>query len=144
MSKRTRAKSGGMEPDVVFPSIPSFVPKSQLPTTKSIIGVLRHLTAGRAAQTRHDMAVKEVSKQVYAKWYHDTIYCMSLRSIERKVGELWGVFREGKKRYAAGRSDGKAITRYKEIAEKAEQLFDVFASTEKRELVSVRQSGVSA
>ena len=54
MPPKTRVKSGGIEPDVLFPSMPKFVSSSQLPTVKSVIGVMRHLTAAKVA---HDEAV---------------------------------------------------------------------------------------
>lgn len=78
---KTRANSGGIDPDVLFPPVPIFVPRSQLPTLKSVIGVLRHTTA---AKIPHDKAVREVSKLVFAKWFHDTVYCIPVRSVERR------------------------------------------------------------
>ena len=54
LAPKTRAKSGGIEPDVLFLSVPEFVSSSQLPTVKSVIGVMRHLTAAKVA---HDGAV---------------------------------------------------------------------------------------
>ena len=54
MPPKTRAKSGGIEPDVLFQSVSEFVSSSQLPTMKSVIGVMRHLTATKVA---HDEAV---------------------------------------------------------------------------------------
>ena len=54
MPPKTRVKSGGIEPDVLFPSMPKFVSSSQLPTVESVIGVMRHLTAAKVA---HDEAV---------------------------------------------------------------------------------------
>ena len=54
MPPKTRAKYGGIEPDVLFPSVPKFVSSTQLPTVKSVIGVMRHLTA---AKVTHDKAV---------------------------------------------------------------------------------------
>ena len=54
MPPKTRAKSGGIEPDVLLPSVPKFVSSSQLTTVKSVIGVMRHLTA---AKVTHDEAL---------------------------------------------------------------------------------------
>ena len=54
MPPNTRVKSGGIEPDVLFPSMPKFVSSSQLPTVKSVIGVMRHLTVAKVV---HDEAV---------------------------------------------------------------------------------------
>ena len=41
MPPKTRTKSGGIEPDVLFPSVLKFVPSSQLSTEKGVIGVHR-------------------------------------------------------------------------------------------------------
>ena len=87
--KRTRSKSGGFDPDIVFPTMPQFMPPSQLPTIKSVIGVLKHMTCGGAAKTKHSDAVRETSKLVYAKWYHDTVYCISLSSVARRIEDIW-------------------------------------------------------
>ena len=54
MPPKTRVKWGGIEPDVLFPSMPKFVSSSQFPTVKSVTGVMRHLTAAKVA---HDEAV---------------------------------------------------------------------------------------
>ena len=54
MPLKTRAKSGGIEPDVLFLSVPEFISSSQLPTVESVIGVMRHLIAAKVA---HDEAV---------------------------------------------------------------------------------------
>ena len=48
--KNTRASTGGIDPYVMFPVMEAFLPSNQLPTHKSVIGVLRHLTSGGARQ----------------------------------------------------------------------------------------------
>ena len=133
MPPKTRTKSGGIEPDVVFPAIPKFLPSSQLPTLKSVIGVLRHLTSGGKSNVKHDDAVKEVTKQVYAKWFHDTVYCISFRGIEKKVTKLWKTFKEGKKRLNENNGVGKAVEEYKVIAAQADHLFDIGTSSKEQE-----------
>ena len=50
MPLKTRAKYGGIEPDNLFLSVPKFVSSSQLPTVKSVIGVMRHLTAAKVTR----------------------------------------------------------------------------------------------
>ena len=132
MPPKTRNQSGGIDPSVVFPSMPKFLPSSQLPTIKSVIGVLQHLVlqnlASGVPQTSHKDAVREVAKLVYAKWYHDTVYCLPLNGIDRKLEKMWATFREGKKRFASGQG-GKAVEDYRKIAEQSEKLFDVGATT---------------
>ena len=48
----------GVHPDVLFPAIPDLQPTTQLPTVKTVIGILRHLTIKRVS---HNDAVREVS-----------------------------------------------------------------------------------
>ena len=88
---KRRSSGPILDPDIVFPPLEIFMHPTMLPTTKSVIGVLRHLTQNKLS---HDEASKEVSKLIYAKWYHDSIYCLSQRSIERKVKALWKDSRE--------------------------------------------------
>lgn len=129
MPPKTRKQSGGIDPAVVFPVLPKFVPSSQLPTIKSVIGVLQNLTVGGLSgffQISHKEAVREVAKLVYAKWYHDTVYTIPLYAIVRKMEKMWDTFREGKKRYARG---GKAVEEYNKIVEEADNLFDIGALT---------------
>ena len=54
-------------------------------------------------------AVREVAKWVYAKWFHDTIYCISLNAIQDRLEKMWNIFKEGNKRFNAGLLDGKAV-----------------------------------
>ena len=93
MPPKTRKQSGGIDPGVVFPTMEKFTPLSQLPTIKSVIGVLQSLTAGGGIQTSHKVAVREVGKLVLAKWYHDTVYCVPLNGVVRKVEKLWDIQR---------------------------------------------------
>ena len=143
MPPKTRNKSGGIDPAVVFPSMPQFMPSSQLPTNKSILGVLLHMTSGGAAQTKHSDAVREVSKLTYAKWYHDTVFCISLSSVVRRVDEMWQTFREGRRRYGEGRVDGKAMEKYKELVNNVNKLFDIGATTAKQRQNCLDDWGVS-
>ena len=87
-----------------------------------MIGVLRHLTIGGKKNVKHKTAVTEVVKLVYSKWYHDTVYCLSFMSMERKLGDLWKDFREGKKRLSDARGyNNKAVQKYKELVENGDK-----------------------
>ena len=100
MAAKTRHSSGPvLDADVVFPSMEKFLHKAKLPSIKSVIGVLRYLTNKKV---KHDAAVREVTKLVYSKWYHDTVYCINMRAMERKLSDLWKDFREGRRRVAEG------------------------------------------
>ena len=116
-----------LDPDIVFPPMEKFFHPSKLPTVKSVIGVFRHFTLKKVP---HETAVKEVVKSVYSKWFHDTV---SIRTMERRLSELWKEFREGKKKLAEGKGDQfKVVRKYKEIVENSDTLWDVYAKDDKR------------
>ena len=83
--KRSRRQSGEpvWEADH-FPANAKFQPPTKLPTFKSVIGRVRYLTQGGAYQMQRDMAIKQVALEVESKYYHDTVYCIPLRTIERE------------------------------------------------------------
>ena len=108
---QTRHKSGGLDPSVVFPVLSNFSPPTMLPTHRSIIGVLQNVIKGSpgATQISTKDAVREVAKMIYAKYYHDTVYCISLPGIIYKLDKIWSIFKAGQKRFNAGRMTGKEM-----------------------------------
>ena len=103
MGDRTRNRSGGpvLDPDINFPPMSHYVPKSQLPTNGCVISMVRFLLnggAGGCGVWSLQMCLREVAKQVYAKYYHDTVYCFSVSTIERRLKELMETFNGGRKR----------------------------------------------
>ena len=127
MSK-TRSTGIIYNADIDFPLAKNFQPPTKLPTLQSVISMIRyHLEIGNGRVTT-TMAVREVAKQVYAKYYHDTVFCVSLSTIQRKVEITWKQFREGRKRYReAATKDSPAVQQYKELFHTKSELFDVFA-----------------
>ena len=109
MPPKTRKSSGGMDLNVLFPEIENFLHPTKLPVIKSVIGVMRHLMAGGKARMSVKEASREVAKRVYAKWFHDTIYCISLNAVMDRLEKMWLTFKEGKRRFNEGRLDGKAV-----------------------------------
>ena len=101
MPPKTRNESRDINPDVIFPSLDKFQHPTKLPTNKSVIGVLQSLTSGGAVRTRHDDAAREVAKLVYSKWFHDTVYCIHLNAVFKRIKKMWETFREGRKRFNA-------------------------------------------
>ena len=92
MPPKTRHQSGDINPDVEFPVLDQFQRPTQLPTYKSVIGVLQSLTAGGKVNRSHDEAVREVAKQLYAKWFHDTVYCLALNTIQDAGLQIYSIF----------------------------------------------------
>ena len=150
MPPKTRKSSGGMDPNVLFPAMTNFLHPTKLPAIKSVIGVMRHLMAGGKARMAVKEAAREVAKRVYAKWFHDTIFCISLSTIVDRLEKMWLTFKEGKRRFNEGRLDGKAVQvlnchccidhvpnlvlqEYKsQLADRANNLFDIAATTPKQ------------
>ena len=142
---QTRHKSGGLDPSVVFPVLSNFSPPTMLPTHRSIIGVLQNVIKGSpgATQISTKDAVREVAKMIYAKYYHDTVYCISLPGIIYKLDKIWSIFKAGQKRFNAGRMTGKEMDEYKELVEKADKLFDVGTTTSDQEDQCKKNWGVT-
>ena len=127
--KKTRAQSGGIDPDINFPALHQFSYPSKLPTVADVIGLLCHFTHSGGSGHNHQWATREVAKQVYVKWYHDTVFCLPLSTVERRVSDMWTEFREGRKRYKEGRTEGPALDKLRRLVEDKGKLFDVGATT---------------
>ena len=125
----TRSSGCLLHPDVTFPSLAKFDNPKKLPTNGSVIGVLRHLTENKFT---HDDAVVEVSKLVYSKWFHDTVYCITLQAIRKKMRKMWDIFREGRKRYQEGKTSGKAIDQFTKLTSVSDDLFDIYTENNER------------
>ena len=86
-----------------------------------------HLEMGSGRVTTN-MAAREVAKRVYAKYYHDTVFCVSLSTIQRRVEGIWKQFIEGRKRYGqTGKENLLSVKQYKELFHTKSELFHVFA-----------------
>ena len=125
MPPKTRRESGDINPDVEFPVLDRFQHPTKLPTYKSVIGVLQSLTAGGKQQVKHEDAVREVTKQVYSKWYHDTVFCLHIETVRDRMVKMWDIFREGRRRFREGRKTGSAIDAYKALVAKKDSLYDI-------------------
>ena len=124
-SRATRSSGPLLDPDVVFPESEHI--STQLPDTKTVIGLVKFIQKkGHGSKTEGEV-LREVGKLVYTKWWHDTVYCIALSSVVKRVTKLWGEFKEGVKRWRAGRLSSAAVKRYKEIVEEKDTLFDVYA-----------------
>ena len=72
-----------------------------------------------------DKAIYEVAKEVEAKYYHDTVYCKSLRMITKDIQKMWTTYQEGKKVAKAGRLTLTKAKAYVELTTDKDLLFDV-------------------
>ena len=81
----------------------------------------------------HEVAVREVSKSIFSKWYHDTVYTIPLNGIQRKVVSVWQMFKESRKCFGEGRQSGKAIDDLKKLVDDINKL--------KHRLPSVKRTG---
>jgi hypothetical protein len=75
---KTRSEVKDFDADKDFPPSKYFQPPTKLPTLQSVIGMIRyHLEEVGIGKVTADMVVREVAKQIYAKYYHDTVFCVS-------------------------------------------------------------------
>ena len=116
-------------PEDPFPPIERFHHKAKLPTYKDIIGVIRYMTNQKHPT---NMVTQEVAKRVYSKWYHDCIFCHSISTIKRRVDAAWKVYYDYKKRC---KETGVAADKFRELKDKANKLFDVYADDKARQKV---------
>ena len=141
---KPRTRSGGpvYDPDLHFPPMEKFQPTDMLPTIRSVISCVRNLVEGAGATTKCvsvELACREVAKKVYSKWYTDTICCVSITTIQRRLVNVYKIFTEGKKRLnAKGKENSKAVLNFKDLADKKNKLFDVF-QTDKQERMKVQE-----
>ena len=60
-----------------FPMCEKFQPPNKLPTLRSILGRMRYLCGGGKRNMGVKEAATEVAKEVFCKYYHDSICCLS-------------------------------------------------------------------
>ena len=70
---------------------------------------------------------------MYCKWWHDTVYCISLEGIIYRVKCLYKQFYDGWKRLKAERETSVAAVKYKEFMDNKNKLFDIYPDDLKRE-----------
>ena len=129
LSKNTRASGPLLDPVVIFPECPRTT--SQLPDIATVIGLIKYyLREGKCSKSEKDV-VREVAKLVYSKWWHDTVYCITMDGIVYKMTELYKQYKDGWLRLKQGRDKSVAAEKYKELVEKKNHLFDIFPSDPK-------------
>ena len=129
---RTGRSSGPVyNPDLDFPPSPKFQPADKLPTIKSVVCQVRYHMGvsgkGGVKGITEKMAIRETAKQVSCKWYSDTVCCLPLRTIERRLEVIYKIFSEGKKRLQEkGKENSPAAVKYRELSDNKDDLFDVY------------------
>ena len=84
-------------------------------------------------------AVKEVRKEIETNYCNATVYCLESKVIDRKLEKIYSEFKEGRKRYADGRTDKEgndftAVAKFKRLIEKKDTLFDCSTDNPQRKL----------
>ena len=99
-----------------------FSPPDKLPDYMNVVGMLRSLLEGkgRGRGVTVDSAVREVAKQIVAKWFHDNVFHKSLDSIIKMI-------RKGKRRKLLGQLDSAPYKQLVELFKKKKHLFDIYA-----------------
>ena len=128
-SKQRTSRSDGpiLDVDAEFPPMRSYEPRTKLPSIRSVVGMVKYHTGKGGAGNSTDMAVREVAKQIYAKWYHDTVACKSITTIIREVEKHRSTFVEGKKKYSLGENyhHHAIVKKFLELVSMQGMLFDV-------------------
>ena len=105
---------------------------------QTVLGLIKfHLKDGSSPE-----AIRVVSKLIYAKWKHDTVYCIALEAVVKKVTKFWSIYKEGVMRLRAGREKSSAVQKYKEMVENKKALFDIFPDDHARRLKCEDEWGV--
>ena len=115
-----------MDADLVFPECPK--PTTQLPDIACVIGMVKfnlRVKVGAVVKSEKEV-IREVAKLVYSKWWHDTVYCLTVEGIVWRITELYKQYKEGWKRLRAGRETSAAAMQYTQIVETRFHLFDIF------------------
>ena len=76
------------------------------------------------------MGIHEVAKQIYAKWYHDSVPCIRLMTLRKRLelggpseaASLWPSWQQQKK--GMGK---KKLAEYMELVSKKDQLYNIFS-----------------
>ena len=124
--KCTRSDGPIMDADLVFPECPK--PTTQLPDIACVIGMVKfnlRVKVGAVVKSEKEV-IREVAKLVYSKWWHDTVYCLTVEGIVWRITELYKQYKEGWKRLRAGRETSAAAMQYTQIVETRFHLFDIF------------------
>ena len=77
-----------------------------------------------------NQAADEVAKKVYCKYYHDSVCCITLQAISKKIRKEYEVVQKGKRCLTKGR-EGKDLEQLKEQLRRKEKIFEVFLDPEK-------------
>ena len=116
-----------------FPLMTSFTPSDKLPDYRSIVGVLRNLLEGEGkGKATVNMASREVSKLIMAKWFHDNVYHKSVDSIQKMVMKVYSVYMEGKQRQVQKRFESPGYKKFVDLYDKMKNIFDVYPEDPKR------------
>ena len=133
--KKSRRISGEevLDVDQNFPVLQRFQPPHQLPTKRSVIGRVRSLTLGGKKNMNYKEAVREVAKEVYCKYWHDSVFCVQFETVVQRLQQLLDIFWEGKRRLKEkGKENSKAVKQYTDLVKHKDSLFEVSTDDPKR------------
>ena len=116
-----------------FPVMSSFNPPDKLPDYMSMVGVLKNLLEGEGkGKTTVNMASREVTKLIMAKWFHDNVYHKSIDTIQKMVMKVYNVYMEGNQRPTHKRFESEGYNKFVDLYEKRRLLFDIYPEDPKR------------
>ena len=129
-------------PDMVFPALLGFTQPTKLPLTRDVIGVLRGIQEDPSKCRPIAEVCWSVADMIYSKYHHDTVYCISIQRIAKKLDNDWKIFKDCRKRVFGGRTSGKEVQKCIGLANKADKLYEVAAVTTDRKEKCKKEWGV--
>ena len=126
-AKVTRSSATVFDFNQEFPPMKQFTPSDKLPDIRSVVGVLRYVLEQQGVgKVTVDIGAREVAKLVLAKWFHDSVYHKSMKSIMKMIKKLYDTYTVGKHRQAQGRLNSDSFKLFEELYRDKRKLFDVY------------------
>ena len=142
MAKFTR-NSEIPDPDVVFPRLEAFRQPTMLPTNGDVIGVMRGLMlSGDGKRMGAEEVLNKVTKMVYERYKHDTVYCVQFTVIKRRLKRNYEIVKEARKRLV-NQSRGECKQEYLDLAKNSGKLFEVSDVSDVRAKECAKEFGVT-
>ena len=97
--------------DSSYPMCDKLYPTGKLPTLKAVLGRMRSLcgSGGGKKQLSREVALFEMAKEVYCKYYHDNICCMTVQGVVYHIRKGYDIMIKGNKRLGQGREASNEV-----------------------------------
>ena len=134
--RKSRRLSGEevLDIDSSFPMCERFQPPGKLPTLRSVLGRMRlicRVGKGLERPPGLKVAADKVAKEVFCKYYHDNICCLTIGGISYRIKQEYEALKKGEHRLSQGREEHKEVIQLKEQLLRKDQIFPAFLDPDK-------------